>query len=69
VCCRLMQCIAVCCSVLQCAAMHVFEKYSCTRCSLKRFRLLRGGAVKLCGLIAICQEGHCDWKMRWDPVG
>jgi len=24
--------------------------------------------VKRCGPIAICEEGHCDWKMRWDPI-
>jgi len=24
--------------------------------------------VKRCGPITICEEGHCDGKMRWDPV-
>ena len=24
--------------------------------------------MKRCGPIAICEEGHCDVKMRWNPV-
>jgi len=43
---------------------------TCTRCSFEKVSCSCGWTwpVKRCGPIAICEEGHCDGKMRWDPV-
>ena len=46
--------------------VHVVEKYSCTRCSLRNL----GGGPDLWGVAVPSQfvTGHCDGKMRWNPV-
>ena len=51
--------------------VHEYFSKPCTRCFFEKVACSRMGTwpVNRCGPIAICEEGHCDGKMRWDPVG